>query len=476
MAPTQPSEPGGGEPSAAGRPDGFEHQQYEHDIPGSDLPFVGPILDVAEMVLDTTQRTQLAEGVAMRPAGQIPHTNAAGIDHPELKQLIDVSKAAQVHELGQMWNDLGNEIMDFGASLQRTVTSSEAIWAGQAGNAARATLSGLATWSQHTGQGVQYMGTTMRSQAEAAETAKISMPEPVPYEPAVYRNQLNSTINPFEWVQIIGDAREQYERHNAAHEEAIRVTETYSTSLHDTNGTMPAFAAPQEFGNGDTGLTPGGPMPGGTGGGAGGGPGGIPPGAPGTGSRTPGNGGGLTHVAPPTPGQVAPQAPIIPSDSGRTTDRGPDGGGRTGVPGFLPTPAAGIDGPGAGGHRPGTGSRPGGGRAGPGVGGGRGGGGGFGPRGSGGLGASDALGRGALSSPGAAENATGAGRGAAGVAGRGLGAGGAFPPMAGAGRGQGGDDTEHRRPTYLVETEDIWGDGRRVAPPVIGEDPPEYYR
>jgi hypothetical protein len=56
------------------------------------------------------------------------------------------------------------------------------------------------------------------------------------------------------------------------------------------------------------------------------------------------------------------------------------------------------------------------------------------------------------------------------------GAGGAFPPMVGGGQGRGEKDTEHRRPSYLIETEDIWGDGRRVAPPVIGEDPPEYYR
>lgn len=61
------------------------------------------------------------------------------------------------------------------------------------------------------------------------------------------------------------------------------------------------------------------------------------------------------------------------------------------------------------------------------------------------------------------------------MAGRGPG-GGAFAPMAGGARGQGSDESEHRRPSYLVETEDIWGDGRRVAPPVIGEDPPEYYR
>jgi hypothetical protein len=49
------------------------------------------------------------------------------------------------------------------------------------------------------------------------------------------------------------------------------------------------------------------------------------------------------------------------------------------------------------------------------------------------------------------------------------------PPTPPAGTAQRGEDVEHRHPSYLVETEDIWGDGRHVAPPVIGEDPPEYH-
>ncbi|MGH3367103.1 MAG: hypothetical protein ACRDOY_07865, partial [Nocardioidaceae bacterium] len=69
----------------------------------------------------------------------------------------------------------------------------------------------------------------------------------------------------------------------------------------------------------------------------------------------------------------------------------------------------------------------------------------------------------------------GSGSGAGGAAGRG-GVSGVPLAGAGAGRGQGGEDDEHRRPSYLIDTDDIFGDGRRVAPPVIGEDPPEHYR
>jgi hypothetical protein len=348
-------------------------------------------------------------------------------------------------------------------------------------------------WCAQTGQGMQHMGSTvMRTQAEAAETARMSMPAPVPYDPSVYQNRINATSNPVEWVQILGDAREQAARHDAAHAEAIRVIETYSTSLLSTNGTMPAFTPPPEFGNGDTKPGPDVPAPGGGAGGSpgsggsppiapnsGGGPvpgsGSVPaspipsgdpvpaspvpsgagsvPASPVPGGPVPGGAGPLPASVPPasTPVQVASPVPGTP-DPSVPTGHGV-GSGATGVPDFLPS--AGIGEVGAGGHGSSAGRSAGG----------------FGPRGSS---AMNALGRGGLGSTGEPESATGAGRGVAGMAaGRGLGVGGAVPPVVGGGQGRGKEDTEHRRPSYLIETEDIWGDGRRVVPPVIGADSPE---
>lgn len=108
----------------------------------------------------------------------------------------------------------------------------------------------------------------------------------------------------------------------------------------------------------------------------------------------------------------------------------------------------------------------------PGAPGGPGGGGNFGPRGSGGV----------TAGPGTAGGnegrAGGAGLGGGASAGRGGGGPGGVPggvPVggAGAGRGKGGEDTEHQRPSWLIEMNDIFSDGRKVAPPVIGVDPPE---
>ncbi|MGH3772803.1 MAG: hypothetical protein ACRDRW_15665 [Pseudonocardiaceae bacterium] len=427
-------------------------------------------------MLNESQRSRLAQGLSMRPASAIPHTYAAAYDHPTLKQMIDASEPSQAHELGRLWNDLGNEIMHFGASLQRTATSSEAIWVGQAGNAARATVSALAAWSQHTGQGVQFMGTTVRTQAEAAEAAKAAMPEPLvpPYDPAKYQAQLNSTSNPAEWFRIMSDARKQADLQDAKHAEAIRVVETYSASLRETDTAMPAFTPPPTFGNGDTGHNRGVPTPGGRTGGAlppAGGAGGTVPGGSATGGA-PGIGGGGppaaagTSVDGPGSGGTAPAS--TPAQSVSYVPEIPGGvpagrsGGEPGGSSVLPAAVIGGAGPGGGRGSSASGRR------------GGGAGGGFGPRGSAGLGASNSrTGNPRASNPPASNVDSHPDSNPPRRGGASTGASSGFPPMAGTGRDE--KDTEHRRPSYLIETEDIWGDGRHVAPPVIGEDPPEYH-
>ncbi|WP_282105812.1 MULTISPECIES: hypothetical protein [unclassified Crossiella] len=154
----------------------------------------------------------------------------------------------------------------------------------------------------------------------------------------------------------------------------------------------------------------------------------------------------------PPPGPNPPMPPPIggwPPGQGPNTGpgRGPGGGGGTPprMPG-MPGGGSGRGGGGAGGFGPrGGGFGPSGG--------------GFGPGGSGGVGADG--------------HGPGGGRGGAagGAGGRGgMGAGGGM----GGGGAKGDEDKEHKRPSYLVESDDIWGDNTLVAPPVIGETPPGY--
>lgn len=87
----------------------------------------------------------------------------------------------------------------------------------------------------------------------------------------------------------------------------------------------------------------------------------------------------------------------------------------------------------------------------------------LGPGGSSGIGAFDEH------APQQRGGAAGA-RGAAGMPGMPVG------PMGGARGGRGQEDEVHKRPSWLIETRDIFGDIQKVVPPVIGEEPPDYYK
>jgi hypothetical protein len=413
--------------------------------------------------------------VGTRDLPQIPHTNVRAFNHHQLKDAIDAAQPSDVTGLSDDWTKLGEQMTTFASSLSATANNSEAKWRGAAGERARAALLALASWSDTTGRGLQSMGTNVAGQSTAADSAQRSMPEKVPeYDPAAYyQRMLNAS--PFEWPAIAQDAREHYDRYQAAEAQAHAAAETYSLALSQSAATMPAFSPPPTFG-GDGGIDDGGvkPPPGGVN------PpvGSIPPG----GSGGPGPGGGGVPTPPSGGGRSAPEVPAGP---GGTTPTPPAGVGPSPTPpvGMIPTPG----GPGApdnpsrpgypgnrgmagtGGLRPGvpggsggaaSGFGPGGGLRGAGPGGSAGPGGPGGPGAGGGLANDGVHGRGSPS-PGAASRG-----GAAGASGY---------PM-GVGPGHREEDKEHRRPSYLVESEDMWGEGTLVAPPVLGEEPPDYYR
>lgn len=179
----------------------------------------------------------------------------------------------------------------------------------------------------------------------------------------------------------------------------------------------------------------------------------------------------IQHFPTPTPTppgtQPPPRTPFptsTPGGPGFPTGEGP----------FVPGQGGWNNGQGGNPYGPGgefdeTGGR--GGSNGPG--GGRGGVGGSGSQG-GNFGGADAEGRQVGRGAGTGANPfaqEGMGRGGIGGGNAAGGRGGAGGMGGAGGRGQGEDDEEHETPSYLVETEDVFGDDRMVAPPVIGERP-----
>jgi hypothetical protein len=436
-------------------------------------------------------------GVNTRSLPPIPQTNVKAYNHHQLKDAVDAAQPTDVSSVASGWAALGEQMTTFATSLAATANNTNAKWRGSAGEQARTSLLALASWSDSTGQGLQTMGISVDSQSAAASTVQSSMPEKVPvYDPAVYYQRLLNA-SPAEWPSIARDAREHYDQYQAAEEAAHTAAAAYSTALSDSAATMPAFSPPPTIGS-NGGIDEGGIKPP---------PGGVnPPG----GSSYPGGvgptGGGTslppaTNPGPWTGSQSTSGATFTPAGGDRTPPAGtgprplvpgypggpglPPGSPGPGAPGFPGFPGGVPSGPGSSSTRHGTGLRPG---FGPGTGVGRGFGAGTGAGTGAGAGAGAGSGRfggpgepGRAFGPGSGAGALagegplgrpGAGTGAAGARG-GAGAGG-FP--IGAGHGQGEEDKEHQRPSYLVETDDVWGDTTLVAPPVIGEAPPEHYR
>lgn len=473
------------------------------------------------------QAQALAQGVTTRPAPGIPDTNYMSYDHDSgLKPMVtDGVDPDQVGQMSDAWIEVGNGMTDFQQDFARSIASTETEWRGTAADSARQFMADTANYIGQAGQSAQLAGTQQGVHAQAVATARNSMPDPVPFSAAEANADLQSTTNPFEYVTKYAEHMETYQASQEAHQQAAQVLTTYDSSLSGSS-TMPAFAAPPQMaGEGGGGLPPAGPGgPGGGGGAAGtfsgagiggggaggaagsgagitgggvgaagsgiggiggpggggtttgaganfpGGPGGIPGGGGGPGGgQVPGGVGGLP---------VGPMGPLGPGGTGGDSTRGPGGGRFPGGPGGpgsgripgIGGPGGGLGGPGSGAGRAGFGPGGSGFGSGSGAGGAGGIGSGSGTGAGSGAGARGAFGPGNASGVGAlaAEQAAGGRGGAAGAAGR---AGGAGMPMgAGAGRGQGGDDSEHQRPSFLVEPDpdEVFGTDQMTAPPVIG--------
>ncbi|WP_394613262.1 PPE domain-containing protein [Lentzea sp. JNUCC 0626] len=399
----------------------------------------------------------------------------------------------------QSWRDLSTGHGDVARLIEKAVSDSGAAWEGSAGDAARGATSPLATWATVTGESATQAGTSADAVGEAYVNARnaMAMPPKVPDKPF---------LNDMAWWDT--DYDKAVDKNQQVSEQNMRAFNQYGSAVTASANNQPTFISP----NADDASVQEGPPDGkykidevgpgkNTPPGIGGNPGGGDRSGVGTGQD---DGTSLSGWKPPTdstnPAGIDDKFPTTPPpDDGR--NRPPTNIGDPNVPPggrFDPNdprrpggpldpnnprrPGGPLD-PNNPRNRPGGLNGPGGG--GGGAGGGRGGGAGGGAGGLGGaaaargMGGPGAMGAGAAGFGGAAGVAgEGAGRGAggfgpagagaAGAAGRGGAAGMGGGMGAGGGRGEGAEDGEHKSASYLQETEDIFGDGTMVAPPVIG--------
>ncbi|RSD25812.1 hypothetical protein [Amycolatopsis eburnea] len=403
-----------------------------------------------------------------------PNADYKGNDHAQLQAFLESNlDVQQVSDVSTAYHQVHQVFDKFAQSMTTAVNASKGTWEGTAAENAQQYFTSLSKWSEANSQNAKLASETIYDQGQAASTAKNAMPAPIPFS---WKDEFSSwaTSNPFNLADNVDKSIQKQKDSQAAHDQAAGVMATYDKNLYEAASKQPAFAPPPSFstgggsddpnGTGDkngintpSGVnTPGGHsvnMPGG-----------------GTNNFTPGNIPGTTGTPQFSGPGSTTGAGLIPS--GTTTPSGftPGSlpGGSTpnpnqqfgGMPPMSPMPMGGMNFGGDEAYNSKVGG-----------GGGRGAGG-FGPGGSG---AGNATGAGAASGAarpggiGAAEAAAGRGMGGlgSGAAGRG-GMGGA---MGRGQKGEGDEDTEHSRPTYLVEgdPDEVFGTDLRTAPPVIGE-------
>lgn len=423
-----------------------------------------------------SQALQLRANMAGSPdATNLPPADKEGIER--------VSKSAGVFR----------ELID---EIDTALKKAEEAHTGRAAEAANASIAEIKPIAENAAKTAEEVSGKLAEQNQnqhgtfyslPAEGGKLSDGRQAQMQPPDKNWAERHGVDDFPGLGWTSDYEDKQARFQATNDEAQQAMSRYNSQTANTTGSLPEFKPPDDSGRtgnhqGDYGRGAGEVM-GGTSYGSGTGSAGTssawasaPSGA--------GTGGAVAAGASYAPsGSSTGAAPAGTGSAWSTppgTVRGPDGTlYRQGSDGnwqrqnpyngrWAPAPQGPPGGAGGGGAR-GGGAAP---RGGAGAGGRAGGG--FGPRGSGSseLAPGGRSGTGSSGSKGGGTTPTTAGgNGAAGGRGNGMmrGAGGAGGAQQG-----GGEEEEHERPSWLMETEDVFtNDMQRVAPPVIGETPYE---
>ncbi|WP_052371648.1 hypothetical protein [Amycolatopsis taiwanensis] len=474
-----------------------ERDAYLHDSENAkyaDMPWFGRIIADAKAGEESKKYSQQSAQQATSADTQYvtglspSNTNYKAIDHAELQGYVDNGlNAGQIGTMSNGYHDMAGAFDRIANAFNDAVNKSQSKWEGDAADSARGFFTSMQQWADGNAQNARLASEVTYQQSTAAQTAKNSMPAPVPFSWADEMKSWASNPNPFTIVDQIQQSQQKAQQSAQAHDQAAQVMSTYDNSLYSAASKQPVFAEPPKFAppgsvgtgelSGNIGTTqpsgyndpsgrgggdrsgfsvPGGGSSAGSVTGALGGAGGSPLG---TGAMT-----GSTRI----PRNDTRAQGYQPSNnfnplSPTSANNGPNPLTTGGMPPMMP-PMMGGGGMGDDSY---SGSGKGLGR-----------GGGLGPGGGSGTGSAagsgSAAGEGARTGiraggAGAAEAAGAAGAGSRGGAAGGRGASG-MGGM-GRGRGEGGEDEEHQRPSWLVEADpdEVFGTSERTAPPVIGE-------
>ncbi|MFD0202016.1 MULTISPECIES: PPE domain-containing protein [Saccharothrix] len=170
--------------------------------------------------------------------------NWASRSHRELYEAVhNNNDPGQTGELGAEWGQFGAELTEAARLINERVAVSESGWTGDAADAARLAIKGLADWVTHTAETAVEVGKRVQDESQIMENARASMPEPVE----------------FNWDQATGvftaggiqglassaaDVQAANDHARALHEHAVTVMTTMERESQAVDQTTPRFSAP----------------------------------------------------------------------------------------------------------------------------------------------------------------------------------------------------------------------------------------
>ncbi|UKD53491.1 hypothetical protein L3Q65_37210 [Amycolatopsis sp. FU40] len=171
-----------------------------------------------------------------------------GHPHQQLKSYVETNlDVEQVSSVSHAYTEVQKAFEDFATQLGEAVKKAAHAWSGEAAAGAQAYFVSLAEWAEANGQNAKLAAQIVEEQASAAQTAKHSMPDAVPFDWSEEFDKW-SHASPLEMSNEIDATLKKQQDSRSAHEQAAETMSKYDASLHETGSKQPTFAHPPKFG------------------------------------------------------------------------------------------------------------------------------------------------------------------------------------------------------------------------------------
>ena len=168
-----------------------------------------------------------------------------GYSHEELYRQINSGPGPKAsHASMERWQGVSAALVEINNELYTGVMKSGATWEGKAADTARAGLNPLAAWADDARTGADVMRVSAEMQADFISKARADMPAPVPVS-AEDPGKILSAL-----THLVGgqtDYEVQEKAHNAAEQRAREVMATYASSTTTNTSTLGQFHQPPQL-------------------------------------------------------------------------------------------------------------------------------------------------------------------------------------------------------------------------------------